>query len=118
LFERSELSEALAELIERSEKRKSECASEVGGRNDRVGASRSGLLKNGTLSQCGGGEHKKRIVGGVGEEMGGYCCFAKVYSCFSRARGLTIYLFFLLIIGFKGCIVYNTVLENLYDNIL
>jgi hypothetical protein len=37
--ERSELFEASAELIERSEKKKRESASEVGGRNGRVGAS-------------------------------------------------------------------------------
>jgi hypothetical protein len=43
LFERSELSEAPAELIERSEKKKREDASEVGARNERVGANPSGL---------------------------------------------------------------------------
>jgi hypothetical protein len=43
MFERSELFEASAELTERSEKKKSEGASEVGGRYDRVGANLSGL---------------------------------------------------------------------------
>jgi hypothetical protein len=44
----------------------------------------------------------------------------KVYSCFfARARDLlSVTLFFLILIGFKGCSLYNTVLENLYDNIL
>jgi hypothetical protein len=46
MFERSELFEALAELIERSEKKNRERASEVGGRAkpERVGANVSGLL--------------------------------------------------------------------------
>jgi hypothetical protein len=38
---------------------------------------------------------------------------------FARARGLQCISFFLILIGFKGCIVYyNTVLDNSYDNIL
>jgi hypothetical protein len=42
MFERSELSEASAELIERSEKKEREPASEVGAK--RVGAKANGLL--------------------------------------------------------------------------
>jgi hypothetical protein len=52
--------------------------------------------------------------------MGEYCCFAKVYSCFfARARDLLkCNSFFLLLIGLEGNSLYNTVLENSYDNIL
>jgi hypothetical protein len=52
--------------------------------------------------------------------MGVYYCFSKSILLFLRGRaGLTKDIsFFLLLIGLEGCIVYNTVLENSYDNIL
>jgi hypothetical protein len=48
-------------------------------------------------AQCGPEEHKKYSEVGAREgERGGYSCFAKVYSCFSRARGLTNDIFFFI----------------------
>jgi hypothetical protein len=48
-------------------------------------------------AQCGPEEHKKYSEVGAREgERGEYCCFAKVYSCSSRARGLTNDIFFFI----------------------
>jgi hypothetical protein len=55
-------------------------------------------------AQSEGGEDKKIFVEGKGRgKWGVYSCFAKVYSCFSRARGTTKDIsFFIRLIGFKG----------------
>jgi hypothetical protein len=52
--------------------------------------------------------------------MGAYCCFSKsILLFFARAGLLTLYLFFFNINRVIGLLVlYNTVLENSYDNIL
>jgi hypothetical protein len=58
MSERSELSEAIAELIERSEKKKRDGASEVGGRSPSRSKTERIDIKMGE-AQCGVGEHKK-----------------------------------------------------------
>jgi hypothetical protein len=47
------------------------------------------------------GEQKDAVVGTRSGGKGEYLCEAKVYSCSSRARGLTVYIFFFILIGFK-----------------
>jgi hypothetical protein len=47
-------------------------------------------------AQCGVGEHKKYTCGPSKGGTGEYLCEAKVYSCSSRARGLTVYIFFFI----------------------
>jgi hypothetical protein len=68
LSERSELFEASAELIERSEKRKREDASEVGVERSVTSRSKSERIMNKMgEAQCGVGEHKKyRCLGAWG----------------------------------------------------
>jgi hypothetical protein len=61
---------------------------------------------------------KRGLCGPVGR---GNRSIDGIYTpAFSRARGVSkVYLFFLLLIGFKGLSsIYNTVLDNSYDNIL
>jgi hypothetical protein len=100
--------------------KKSDDASEVGARYERVGANRSGLLiKMERSSSPGWGRTKRWCVGHKRRGNGGYCCFAKVYSWFlAGARDLLNYIFFLFNNRVLGLVVYNTVLENLYENIL
>jgi hypothetical protein len=54
-------------------------------------------------SNSAGWRSTKRDLGEVkGEGTGVYCCFAKVYLCFSRARDLLKDIsFFFKLIGFK-----------------
>jgi hypothetical protein len=56
-------------------------------------------------------------VGHGGGEKGEYCCFAKVYSCSSRARGLTVYIFFFNINRVRGLIVDITLYLGTYMRI-
>jgi hypothetical protein len=89
VFERSELFEALAELTERSEKKNSDCASEVGGRSP--SRSKQERIINLKWAQPSLGERKtKRVVGGE-RGSGGNRSIVKLYSCFfARARFLTL----------------------------
>jgi hypothetical protein len=67
LFERSELSEAPAELIERSEKKNSENASEVGERRSRTSRSKGERIRiKMGVPQFGVEENKKYSEGGAG----------------------------------------------------
>jgi hypothetical protein len=54
------------------------------------------IIKGSAAPVRGRGRTKSIVKEGVGVGgTGGYCCFAKVYSCSSRARGLlNEYLFF------------------------
>jgi hypothetical protein len=65
---------------------------EGGGSRRRVGPrrrSKSERIENKMgEAQSGMKEDKKRLCVGVSEGNGGYSCFAKVYSWFSRARDL------------------------------
>jgi hypothetical protein len=63
------LFEAPAELIDRREKRDSECASEVGARNERVGASTSGLEIK--WAKPSAAERSTKRINGLGERRGG-----------------------------------------------
>jgi hypothetical protein len=86
MSERSELSES-----DRTSKKKSEFASEVGVERSVTSRSKNERIINKMgAAQSGGGEDKKTSkLKECVRRMGGYCCFAKVYSCSSRARGLT-----------------------------
>jgi hypothetical protein len=98
LFERSELSEALAE------KKNRESASEVGGRSP--SRSKEDRIRNKMMRSIRPREWRSKRAQCGGRGCGGReytCAKQKVYSCFSRARGLLNSVsFFLLIIGFKG----------------
>jgi hypothetical protein len=60
-------------------------------------------------AQFGSGENKKGNGLGAGERRRSIVeRKRKTILLVSRARGLKHYIFFLLIIGFKGCSIYNT----------
>jgi hypothetical protein len=75
----------------------------VGGRYDRVGAREKRIkLKMLQSSNAGKRSIKSVLLGEREGKRGEYLCEAKVYSWnFARARGLTVYLFFFRLIGFK-----------------
>jgi hypothetical protein len=85
LFERSELFEAPAELIERSEKKNSERASEVGGRSpSRSKRERIKIIMGGAQSDV---EEDKKGTGGLkGVGEGEYS--KTILLFFAPARGL------------------------------
>jgi hypothetical protein len=93
MFERSELIEALAE------KKESEGASEVGVERSVTSRSKPERIKiKMGEAQAGGGEAKKCTVRGQeGVNRENTRAKLKVYSCLSRARGLTLYIFFFII---------------------
>jgi hypothetical protein len=63
---------------------------------------------------------RTKSILGRAQVGGGNGSIEKLYSCFfARARGLLVYIFFFYYNRVLGLIVlYNTVLENSYDNIL
>jgi hypothetical protein len=85
MSERSELSEALAELIERSEKKEREGASEVGRAIARSRSKPERINLKMGAAQSEGGEDKKIFVEGKGR--GKWEHRWNLYSCFfARAR--------------------------------
>jgi hypothetical protein len=100
------LFEASAELSDRREKKNSESASEVGVERSVTSRSKEERIRNKMMRSIRPREGRAKRAQCGGRGCGGReytCAKQKVYSCFSRARGLLNSVsFFLLIIGFKG----------------